>query len=92
MRKATIDVWQFIPEEDDPPIFMTYRFAGLVEGKPYCCEVSMEIDGRDCDLEHIWGHDIAPDQMFEEDWDAVLGAMSDNKSLYADMARRNEEY
>jgi len=92
--EATIDVWQFRPEpEDDEPGFMTYRFAGTIDGKPYCGDVSMEIDGRDGEYDHLWGVRLA-DEMgrWGDEWDAVLTAMCDNKELEADMQRRSDAY
>jgi len=85
MPTATIDVWQFIPGDE---CWHTYRFAGVIDGKPYCAEVAMEIDGRDAEVTHLWGVDIAPDQFFGDEWDAVMLAMSQNKSLEADMMGR----
>jgi len=90
--KATIDVWQFIPAVDEEAGFLTYRFAGVVNGEPFCGEVSMEIDGRDGEYKHLWGVDIAPDQFFGDKWDAVLVAMSENATLEADMAHRTNEF
>ena len=88
--KATIDVWQFIPEPpEDEPGFLTYRIAGLLNDKPYCCEVSIEIDGRDAEYNHLWGEEIAKDGFFGDKWDAVLVAISETPLLEQDMAARS---
>ena len=94
--KATIDVWQFVPSEDDEPGFLTYRIAGVVDNKPYCAEISIEIDGRDGECNMLWGYDIAPNQHFGEAWDAVLEEMSktfnDGTDLATDMAERTATF
>ena len=91
--KATIDVWQFIPAPaDEEPGFLTYRFAGRIDDKPFCGDVSMEIDGRDAEYKCLWGVDIASNQFFGEEWDAVLVAMCENETLEADMAERSAAY
>jgi len=89
MPKATISVWQFQPKPEDEGCMLTYRLAGLVDNKPFCADVSMEIDGRDGEVQMLWGHDIAPDQLFADDWDAVLVAMSEIPELEADMEQRS---
>ncbi len=57
--QVKIDLWQFVPPEaDEEPGMPTYRIAGTVDGKPYCGDLSMEIDGRDIEYEKLWGVDI----------------------------------
>lgn len=90
--KVTLDVWQYKPEPpDDEPCFMTYRLAGTINGRPFCSDVSMEIDGRDGEFEVVWGPSIAPADN-PDAWDAVLNAMCENAELTADMEKRSTEY
>jgi hypothetical protein len=88
MKTTTVDVWQYCTTEEDRGAWETYRIAGCIDDKPFCCEISMEVDGRDCELKTLWGVDVAPDGHFGDDWDSVLEAIHKNTSMTADMGRR----
>jgi hypothetical protein len=93
--KATIDVWQFIPEPiGSEPGFLTYRVAGLIDGKPYCCNISVEIDGRDVECDRIWGVSLTEEDgtTFFSKWDAFLAALDKTPQLEGDMFRRSTEF
>ena len=92
--KIVISLWQFVPpQEDEEPGMPTYRFAGTVNtggwDKPFCVDISCEIDGRDCECEHVWGQNIGND--FDM-WDAMQDAFMKHPGWNEDFQKRSEEY
>lgn len=90
--KVQIDVWQFVPPQaDEEPGMPTYRVAGLIGEKPFCCEVSFEIDGRDCEYKHLWGVNVA-DWDSPDAWESLLEAFTKLADWNADFQKRADEY
>jgi hypothetical protein len=86
---CVILVWQRITEEGDAGVWQRYRLAGTWNKIPFCCEVAMEIDGRDGEYKRIFGPDMdfaSPNGRIAFRWDDLLEAMSQNESMSADMA------
>lgn len=88
--QVTITMWQFVPPEaDEEPGMPTYRLAGLADDKPFCGDMSVEIDGRDAEYEPIWGFDLRDD--FDM-WNALWPALEKADGWNADMEARAAEY
>ena len=87
--KIEVSLWQFVPpQEDEQPGMPTYRIAGLVDGKPFCGDMSLEIDGRDAEYEPVWGVDLRDD--FDM-WDSLWPAL-EQTTWNADFQARTDEY
>jgi hypothetical protein len=69
-NKITVNKVTLVPaEEDEEPGMPTFLVEGTWEGEAFAYNVSVELDGRDADWEHVSGsdpNDPDDDQDFEE--------------------------
>ena len=90
--KVVIKSWKFVePQVDEEPGMPTYHLEGTCDGASFVCQISMEIDGRDVEFEHISGVNMdfaGPGAK----WDGLLVAFENCVSLTADFSKRADEY
>lgn len=87
--KIKINKVTLVPsEEDEEPGMPTFLVEGIWEGEVFAYNVSVELDGRDADWEHVSGsdpNDPDDDQDFEE-W------MEDGTVAVYDAIYESDEY
>jgi len=101
MQKLVIEAWQRVPyAAGEEPGMPTWRVAftapapALLPGKARCgiADVSMEIDGRDGDYEHVAGYNPMVTLGEADGWEAIVLALSECDTLQADMQAETDRY
>lgn len=103
VTKATIALWQRLPlQEDEEPGMPTYRIAGTAiigsRQQAYCIDISCEIDGRDCEFQHVSSDDFAAaangctQANVQDIGEVVFELLCEREDWQADFNQQAEEY